>query len=79
MNDAAEYAAVRRERDMHLSLQREQRLVYYDHRYLGMVHSNQYLSIIIDAMDQSKTYLPVVARRAKNDNTDFLKQHCIRQ
>ena len=41
---------------------------------LGMTHHDQYLSIIIDAMDQSKTYLPVVLRRAKNDSVDFLKQ-----
>lgn len=39
-----------------------------------MVHSDQHLSMIIDAMDQSKTYLPVVLRRAKNDSVEFLKQ-----
>ena len=74
VSNAADYADIRKGRDDHLGLQREQRMIYYEHRHAGMMYSDKCISIIIDAMDQSKTYLPVVMRRAKNDNVDFLKQ-----
>ena len=33
-----------------------------------------YLSMIVDGMDQGKTYLPMMKRRAKNDKVKFMKQ-----
>ena len=61
-------------RDSHLQLQRDQRGVYYDNKMKACAFPKRYLSIIVDAMDQGKTQLPVVQRRHKNDDITFIKQ-----
>jgi hypothetical protein len=61
-------------RDEHFDKQRAQRLHYYDNRQAGKLKPESVLSIIIDAMDQGKTELPVMRRRAKGDNADLVKQ-----
>ena len=48
--------------------------MYYENKMKASVQSHAFLSIIIDGMDQGKTYLPVVPRRQKNDDVTFIKQ-----
>ena len=70
----AEADRVRAERGVHLNLQRKQRAVYYANRSRAITNKRQYLSLIIDAMDQKKTQLPLMNRRQKSDNIQLIKQ-----
>jgi hypothetical protein len=70
----AEHRHYKALRDTHFILQREQRLQYYKNREKGVSQPEKYLSIICDAMDQGKTQLPIMRRRAKNDKVDLVKQ-----
>jgi hypothetical protein len=72
---AAEYEKWKGKRDTHFALQREQRRVYYVNRLRAQTHPSEVLSMIIDAMDQKKTELPVMYRKKKKDaNMQFIKQ-----
>lgn len=70
----AEAEKLREERAIHLDLQKAQRSVYYQNRVRGASDKQTYLSLIIDAMDQKKTYLPLVNRRQKKDSLTLIKQ-----
>jgi hypothetical protein len=70
----AEHRHYKALRDKHFILQRAQRLQYYKNREKGVSQPEKYLSIICDAMDQGKTQLPIMRRRAKNDKVDLVKQ-----
>jgi hypothetical protein len=70
-----EYEEWKKKRDDHFTLQREQRRVYYQNRLKGQRQPTEVLSMIIDAMDQKKTELPVMNRKKKKDsNMQFIKQ-----
>ncbi len=61
-------------RSDHWDLQRLQRRCYYDRKVRGLSHKDRYLSIIMDAMDQGKTQLPLMTRKQKNDTVKLMKQ-----
>ena len=63
-----------RHREEHLVLQRDQRLQYYSNRLFAIENPDEALSLIIDGMDQGKTYLPLMTRRQKNDRLKMMKQ-----
>ena len=69
--DAEYWRGKRRE---HLALQSEQRMEYYRNCNRAMTAKHTYLSVIIDAMDQAKTQLPLVNRRMKSDRIHLIKQ-----
>ncbi|XP_076090729.1 uncharacterized protein LOC143062813 isoform X2 [Mytilus galloprovincialis] len=56
-------------RKAHLTLQRIAREKYYKHRTKSQENPQQYLSLIIDNMDQSKTNLPRFPFVSKADNS----------
>ena len=55
-------------RRAHLDQQRTQQEKYYKlkHRKKALDYPNKYLSIIMDGMDQKKTYLPVLQQHTKD-------------
>lgn len=57
-------------RRKHLAKQRQQRDKYYKHRRKAMSPEGRkrYLSMIIDGMDQKKTYVPVMGSRIKDES-----------
>ena len=65
------YAKIRQK---HIDFSRRQREVYYRNRNFAMDNKEKCVSMIMDGMDQRKTYLPVVRRREKNDRVDLIKQ-----
>ena len=72
--DDEQYDGYKTLRGNHRDLQREQRLCYNDNRVKGQEHKTKNLSLITDAFDQGKTYLPLIKRRAKNDKVKLMKQ-----
>lgn len=68
-----EYCYWKQMRVEHLDQQRAQRKMYYQNRIGAQLQKEYFLSIIMDAMDQAKTELPVVMRRTSS-NKAFLKQ-----
>lgn len=59
-----EYTYWKQKRGEHLDQQRAQRLEYYKNRIGATLYKDRSISIILDAMDQAKTDLPVEFRRA---------------
>ncbi len=60
--------------DKHLRKQREQRAKYYENKLLATTQKDKYISMIVDGMDQRKTYLPIASRREKSDELKLIKQ-----
>jgi hypothetical protein len=60
--------AIKQMRRAHLNKQRTQREKYYKHKRKAIANPNQYLSIIMDGMDQKKTHLPVWSRYTKDES-----------
>ncbi|XP_078657029.1 uncharacterized protein LOC144903082 [Branchiostoma floridae x Branchiostoma belcheri] len=59
---------VRKTRSSHILLQKLQRLKYYKHTKKARRNPGQYMSIIIDGMDQDATLLPHYAQTTKDDH-----------
>ncbi|CAH1242494.1 Hypp6767 [Branchiostoma lanceolatum] len=64
-------------RRAHLDRQMRERLNYYRRREAAHRNPNRYLSLIIDGMDQAKTYLPHFVGPKSKDmaSTDLMKVH----
>jgi len=50
----------------HVEKQREERIHYYSHREAAIASPDHIMSIIMDGMDQSKTSVPLYARRTSD-------------
>eukprot|EP00058_Branchiostoma_floridae_P012161 XP_002597649.1 hypothetical protein BRAFLDRAFT_77449 [Branchiostoma floridae] len=59
---------VRRARSHHILLQKLQRMKYYKHSRKARRNPSQYMSLIIDGMDQDATLLPHYAQPTKDDH-----------
>ncbi|XP_078593186.1 uncharacterized protein LOC144871538 [Branchiostoma floridae x Branchiostoma japonicum] len=59
---------VRKARSSHILLQKLQRLKYYKHSKKARRSPGQYMSVIIDGMDQDATLLPHYAQTTKDDH-----------
>jgi len=64
------------ERKSHIDFVIKQRSLYYDRRELGIAKKGEYVSLIIDGMDQKKTELPQFYYETKQ-NTAKLKIHVV--
>jgi hypothetical protein len=57
-NSLAERAALRATQMKHIEFVKGERLQYHTHNLMASLEPEKYLSMIIDGMDQKKTYLP---------------------
>jgi hypothetical protein len=71
---AAQKEKIWLKKEAHLEKQSHQRIQYYKIRQLAVSQPGQVISLIIDGMDQGKTSLPLLKRRAKGDKVQFMKQ-----
>ncbi|XP_078670993.1 uncharacterized protein LOC144911079 isoform X1 [Branchiostoma floridae x Branchiostoma belcheri] len=68
---------IQERRRAHLGRQMRERINYYRRREAAHRNPNRYLSLIVDGMDQAKTYLPhfVGAKSKDMASTDLMKVH----
>eukprot|EP00795_Rhopilema_esculentum_P008448 gene8448-14434_t len=59
----------------HIEQQQAERQKYYHHIAKARKHPHKYISIISDAMDQSKTNIPHWLSKSKSNKDEFLKTH----
>lgn len=71
----AQITEIKEQRSQHVAFQAAERGVYRRHRVKAKSKPNQYLSIIMDGMDQMKTSLPVLPTMSKTQSAlPLLKQ-----